>query len=86
MTQAYQYLETLVFDFAHQSSGTAAMNLTYTYNMASVFLILGIPEPVVYFIGMMWTFLAANVLPNYLALPITSRAPRIHIILLNFGG
>jgi hypothetical protein len=29
--------ETIVFDFANQAQGTAAMNLTYTYNMASIF-------------------------------------------------
>ncbi|MEO7310961.1 MAG: PKD domain-containing protein [Chitinophagaceae bacterium] len=29
--------ETLVFDFANQATGTAALNLSYTYNLASVF-------------------------------------------------
>jgi hypothetical protein len=29
--------ETLVFDFANQAAGTAALNLSYTYDMASVF-------------------------------------------------
>ncbi|GAB2831817.1 hypothetical protein [Ferruginibacter profundus] len=29
--------ETLVFDFANQATGTAALNLTYNYDMASIF-------------------------------------------------
>jgi hypothetical protein len=33
--------ETLVFDFASQVSGTPALNLTYTYNVASVFFDFG---------------------------------------------
>lgn len=33
--------ETLVFNFANQATGTAAMNLSYTYNMASIFFDFG---------------------------------------------
>ncbi|MDQ0482500.1 cell wall-binding repeat-containing protein [Guptibacillus hwajinpoensis] len=33
--------ETLVFDFANQSKGTEALNLNYTFNMASIFFDFG---------------------------------------------
>ena len=33
--------ETLVFNFANQATGTAAMNLSYNYNMASIFFDFG---------------------------------------------
>ena len=33
--------ETLVFDFANQATGTAAINYAYTYNMASIFFDFG---------------------------------------------
>jgi hypothetical protein len=33
--------ETLTFDFASQATGTAALNLTYTYNRASIFFDFG---------------------------------------------
>jgi hypothetical protein len=33
--------ETLVFDFANQATGTAALNLAYTYDMASIFFDFG---------------------------------------------
>ena len=33
--------QTLVFNFANQAPGTAALNLTYTYNMASIFFNFG---------------------------------------------
>jgi beta-glucanase (GH16 family) len=34
--------ETLTFDFANQATGTAALNLTYTYNRASIFFNFGV--------------------------------------------
>jgi len=33
--------ETLVFDFTNQATGTAALNLSYTFNMASIFFDFG---------------------------------------------
>ena len=33
--------ETLTFDFANQAAGTAALNLAYTYNKASIFFNFG---------------------------------------------
>jgi hypothetical protein len=41
ITTAANTWETLVFDFANQASGTAALNLSYTYNLASIFFDFG---------------------------------------------
>ena len=34
--------ETLTFDFANQATGTAALNLNYTYNKVSIFFNFGV--------------------------------------------
>ncbi|MBK6635126.1 MAG: hypothetical protein IPG38_13185 [Chitinophagaceae bacterium] len=86
MTQAANTWETLVFDFANQSSGTAAMNLTYTYNMASVFFDFGNTGTGSVFYWDDVTFLATNVIPNYLALPITFQSTTYPYNFVNFGG
>ena len=41
ITTAANTWETLVFDFANQASGTAALNLSYTFNLASIFFDFG---------------------------------------------
>ena len=86
MTQAANTWETLVFDFANQSSGTAAMNLTYTYNMASVFFDFGNTGTGSIFYWDDVTFLAANVTPNYLSLPINFQSTTYGYPFVNFGG
>ena len=86
MTQAANTWETLVFDFANQSSGTAAMNLTYTYNMASVFFDFGNTGTGSIFYWDDVTFLATNVTPNYLALPINFQSTTYGYPFVNFGG
>jgi hypothetical protein len=86
MTQAANTWETLVFDFANQSSGTAALNLTYTYNMASVFFDFGIAGTGKIFYWDDVSFLATNVVPNYLALPITFQSTTYPYPFVNFGG
>ena len=70
MTQAANTWETLVFDFANQSDGTAAMNLAYTYDMASVFFDFGNAGTGKVFYWDDVKFLPVNVVPNYLALPL----------------
>ena len=85
MTQAANTWETLVFDFATPSSGTAAMNLTYTYNMASVFFDFGTGGSGKVFLWDDVTFLAANVTPNYLVLPIDFQSTYAYPF-INFGG
>ncbi|MBK7306295.1 MAG: hypothetical protein IPI88_04180 [Chitinophagaceae bacterium] len=70
MTQAANTWETLVFDFATPSIGTASMNLAYTYDMASVFFDFGNNGTGSVFYWDDVTFLPTNVIPNYLTLPI----------------
>jgi hypothetical protein len=86
MTQAANTWETLIFDFANQSSGTAAMNLSYTYNMASIFFDFGNAGTGSVFLWDDVTFLTTNVAPNYLALPITFQSTTYPYNFVNFGG
>lgn len=86
MTQAANTWETLVFDFANQSSGTAALNLTYTYNMASIFFDFGNAGNGKVFYWDDVTFLATNTTPNYLALPLTFQSTTYPYNFVNFGG
>ena len=53
--------ETLVFDFANQATGTAALNLAYNYTMASVFFDFGTAGSGKIFYWDDIKFLAANV-------------------------
>ena len=86
MTQAANTWETLIFDFATPSDGTAAMNLTYTYNMASIFFDFGNAGTGKVFYWDDVSFLATNVTPNYLALPIDFQATGYAYNFINFGG
>jgi hypothetical protein len=86
MTQAANTWETLIFDFASPSAGTAPMNLGYTYNMASVFFDFGNAGTGSDFYWDDVTFLAANVTPNYMALPITFQSITYPYNFTNFGG
>ena len=86
MTQAANTWETLVFDFANQSSGTAALNLTYTYNMASIFFDFGNAGTGKIFYWDDVSFLATNVTPNYLALPLDFQSTTYAYPFVNFGG
>ena len=86
ITQAANTWETLVFDFANQSSGTAALNLSYTYNMASIFFDFGNAGTGKIFYWDDVSFLAANVVPNYLALPLTFQSTTFAYPFINFGG
>ncbi len=86
MTQSVNTWETLIFDFATQSNGTAAMNLTYDYDMASVFFDFGNAGTGKVFYWDDINFLATNVLPNYLSLPITFQSTTYTYPFINFGG
>jgi hypothetical protein len=86
MTQAANSWETLVFDFANQSAGTAAMNLSYTYNMASIFFDFGISGTGKIFYWDDVSFLPANVVPNYLALPLDFQSTTYSYPFIDFGG
>ncbi|MBL0182939.1 MAG: hypothetical protein IPP96_11860 [Chitinophagaceae bacterium] len=86
MTQAANTWETLVFDFANQSSGTAGLNLAYTYNMASIFFDFGNVGTGKVFYWDDVNFLANNVIPNYLALPIDFQSTTYPYPFIDFGG
>lgn len=85
MTQAVNNWETLVFDFATPSIGTASMNLAYTYDMASVFFDFGNNGTGSVFFWDDVTFLATNVTPNYLVLPLDFQSTYPYPF-VNFGG
>lgn len=86
MTQAVNTWETLIFDFANQSSGTAAINLTYNYDMASVFFDFGNAGTGRIFFWDDVRFLAANTTPNYLVLPLDFQSTSYAYPFTNFGG
>jgi hypothetical protein len=86
MTQAANTWETLVFDFANQSGGTAAMNLSFNYDMASIFFDFGNPGTGRIFYWDDVRFLAANTTPNYLGLPIDFQSTTYPYSFVNFGG
>ncbi len=86
MTQAANTWETLVFDFATPSDGTASMNLSYTYNMASVFFDFGNAGTGSDYYWDDVMFLNTNVSPNYLALPLDFQSTTYAYSFVNFGG
>lgn len=86
MTQAANTWETLIFDFANQSAGTAAINLTYNYDMASIFFDFGVAGTGKLFYWDDVSFLTTNVQPNYLALPLTFQSTTYGYNFIDFGG
>ncbi|TAH05386.1 MAG: hypothetical protein EAZ16_02180 [Sphingobacteriales bacterium] len=86
MTQAVNTWETLIFDFANQSSGTAPINLSYTYNMASIFFDFGNAGTGKVFYWDDITFLPVNTTPNYLALPLDFQSTTYSYPFVDFGG
>jgi hypothetical protein len=86
MTLTANAWETLVFDFANQSAGTAAMNLSYNYDMASVFFDFGTDGSGKVFYWDDVRSLPANVTPAYLALPLDFQSTVINYAFTNFGG
>jgi hypothetical protein len=86
MTQAANTWETLVFDFANQSAGTAAINLAYNYDMASIFFDFGNAGTGSVFYWDDVSFLPVNVTPNYLALPLDFQSTTLAYNFVNFDG
>lgn len=86
MTLTANAWETLVFDFANQASGTAALNLGYNYDMASVFFDYGNGGSGKVFYWDDVTFLSTNVTPEYLALPLDFQSTKINYAFTNFDG
>ncbi len=77
--------ETLVFDFANQTSGTAALNTAYTYNKASIFFDFGVAGSGKVFY---WDDVQFGVPTSAtsLALPLTFESSVINYAFTNFDG
>ncbi len=76
--------ETIVFDFANQAPGTAAMNLTYMYNMASIFFNFNTAGDGKVFYWDDVKFLTTNVAG--LALPLDFESTSLVYAFTNFNG
>ena len=86
VTNAANTWETLIFDFANQASGTAAMNLTYNYDMASLFFDFSTAGSGKIFYWDDVKFLPVNVIPDVLGLPITFESTTYTYPFTDFGG
>ncbi len=76
--------ETLVFDFANQASGTEALNLTYNYDMASIFFDFNTAGNGKIFYWDDIKFLPVNVAG--IALPLDFQSTTLVYSFTNFGG
>ncbi len=76
--------ETLVFDFANQATGTAALNLTYNYDMASIFFDFNTAGNGKIFYWDDIKFLPVNVAG--IALPLDFQSTTLVYSFTNFGG
>ena len=76
--------ETIIFDFANQAAGTAAINLTYNYDMASIFFDFGTAGNGKIFYWDDVTFLPVNAAG--LVLPLTFESAALNYSFTNFGG
>lgn len=76
--------ETLVFDFANQASGTAALNLSYTFDMASIFFDFGNAGTGKVFYWDDVKFLPANVAG--VALPLNFESATLTYTFTDFGN
>ncbi len=76
--------ETIVFDFANQASGTAAMNLSFTYDMASIFFNFNTSGDGKVFLWDDVRFLTTNVAG--LALPLDFESSSLVYAFTNFNG
>ena len=76
--------ETLVFDFANHATGTAALNLSYTYDMASIFFDFGTPGNGKVFYWDDVTFLSTPA--PVLALPLDFESGTLNYTFTNFDG
>jgi hypothetical protein len=86
MTTKANAWETLVFDFANQSSGTAAINYTYTYDLASIFFDFGNAGSGKVFYWDDVKFLTSNVTPGGVALPLDFQSTTLTYAFTDFNG
>ena len=77
--------ETLIFDFQYQATGTAAINLAYTYDMASVFFDFGTGGTGKTFYWDDVKFLPVNIVTG-LAIPIDFQSTSLAYTFTDFGG
>jgi hypothetical protein len=86
VTSAANTWETLIFDFANQASGTAAMNLAYNYDMASIFFDFNTAGTGKIFYWDDVKFLPVNVVPDVLGLPINFESTTYSYPFTDFNG
>ncbi|MBK9448611.1 MAG: T9SS type A sorting domain-containing protein [Bacteroidetes bacterium] len=81
--------ETLVFDFSNEAPGTAALNLTYTFDMVSIFFNFGVDGATAgsktYFFDDVMFGAPANPLMQ-IDLPITFEDSMVDYTMTDFGG
>jgi hypothetical protein len=78
--------ETLVFDFANQATGTAALNPAYNYDMASLFFDFGVAGNGKVFYWDDVKYLPVNVPPTGIVLPLDFQSTTLAYTFTDFGG
>lgn len=86
ITNAVNTWETLIFDFSAQAAGTAAMNLSYNYDMASIFFDFNKPGTGKVFYYDDIKFLPANVVANAVSLPLDFESTTLNYVFNDFAG
>jgi len=86
ITSAANVWETLIFDFANQAAGTAALNLSYNYDMASVFFDFGQAGTGKTFYWDDVKYLTSNVVPAGIGLPLDFQSNSLTYAFTNFNG
>jgi hypothetical protein len=86
VTSAANTWETLIFDFKFQATGTAALNLTYNYDKASIFFDFNTAGNGKMFYWDDVKFLAANVIPAGVTLPLDFESASLTYTFTDFGG
>ncbi|MEI7735221.1 MAG: hypothetical protein WCI49_07120, partial [Ferruginibacter sp.] len=85
LTTAASTWETLIFDFAYQAGGTAALNLSYNYDKASVFFDFGTPGSGKVFYWDNVKFEPVNIYSG-IQMPIDFQSTTLAYTFTNFGG
>lgn len=78
--------ETLIFDFSAQAAGTAALNLSYNYDMASIFFDFNNAGTGKVFYYDDIKFLPVNVIPNAVVLPLDFESTTLNYVFSDFAG
>lgn len=86
VTNSANTWETLIFDFSSQAAGTAALNLNYNYDMASIFFDFNVAGTGKVFYYDDVTFLTTNVVPNAVALPLDFESKTLNYVFSDFAG